>query len=150
MDLRIQLTTDLKEAMRSGDTGRRDTLRLAISAIKNAEIAKRGEELGEAALLAVISKEVKQRRESIVEFRKGGRDDLVEREQAEIEILQPYLPEQLSRDEIRARAEAVIAEVGASGPRDMGKVMPKLTAEMQGNADGREIAGVVGELLAGK
>ena len=72
MDLRIQLTTDLKEAMRSGDTGRRDTLRLAISAIKNAEIAKRGEELGEAALLAVISKEVKQRRESIVEFRKGG------------------------------------------------------------------------------
>ena len=70
-------------------------------------------------------------------FAKAGRDDLVEREQAEIEILQPYLPEQLSRDEIRARAEAVIAEVGASGPRDMGKVMPKLTAEMQGNADGR-------------
>lgn len=148
MSLKEKLDGELKNAMRSGDTARRDTVRLALSALKNARIAAM-HDLDEGEELAVIAKEVKQRRESIAEFEKAGREDLVAKERTEMEILSSFLPEQVGREEIRARAQAIIAETGASGPRDMGKVMPRLNAELRGRADGREVAAVVQELLAG-
>lgn len=146
MTLQERLQEDLKDAMRAGDTTRRDTLRLAISALKRARIDAM-KDLGDDGEMAVLAREVKQRRESIDEFRKGGREDLVEKEAAELAILQEYLPEQVSEDQVRERARQVIAETGASGPRDMGKVMPVLSAEFKGRADGRVISQIVTELL---
>lgn len=141
-----RLTDDLKQAMRGGDTVKRSTLRLLISAIKNAEIAKQAA-LDNAGILGVIAKEVRQRQESIESFRKGNRQDLVASEEAEMAILQAYLPRQMTREEVVQAARQVIAEVGAQGPADKGKVMPKLIAQLKGRADGREINAVVTELL---
>ncbi len=143
-----QLQSDLKDALRAGDAVRRDTLRLAISALHNAQIAA-GKPLDAAAVLAVLAKEAKQRQESIAEFRKGNRDDLVAKEEAELAILSSYLPEQLSRDDVLAAAREVIEQTGASGPADIGKVMPVLMQQLRGRADGRLVNGVVRELLAG-
>ncbi len=148
MALQERLQDDLKAAMRSGDTVRRDTLRLAISALKRARIDAL-QELDEQGELAVLAREVKQRRESIEEFRRGGREDLASREEAELAILQEYLPEQADAATIRARALEVIAASGASGPRDMGKVMPVLAIEFKGRADGKVISQIVTELLRG-
>lgn len=147
MDLQQRLLDDLKDAMRSGDQRRKLAIRAVRAAITNAEIERR-RSLTEDEILALIAKEVKQRRESIVQFRKGGREDLVAQEQAEIEALEKYLPRQLSPEEIRAEAQRVIAEVGATGPRDMGRVMGKLMPAMRGRADGRQVSQIVRELLA--
>lgn len=145
--LKERLSSDLKQAMRSGDTDRRSVIRLLMSAIKNAEIA-RGGALEESDILGVITKEVRQRQESIDAFRQGNRQDLVDKEQREMAILQGYLPEQATREEIIAAAREVIAEVGAEGPRDKGKVMPVMIARFKGKADGREINAAVTELLS--
>ena len=149
MSLKDKLTEDLKQAMRQGDEQRRSTLRLVMAAIKNVEIEKR-RELEEGELLAIIAKEAKQRHESIAQFERGGRQDLVDREEAELQILLAYLPEQLSREEIEAQARRIIEEVEATSPAQMGQVMRQLMPLMQGKADGKLVSQVVKELLAGK
>lgn len=133
--------------MRARDVPRRNTIRMLEAAIKNVEIEKRGQELAEADILAILQRQVKQRRESIEQFRQGGREDLAEQEELEIGIIEHYLPAQLSRDEIEARARAVIEQVGAAGPGDRGKVMGMLMRELRGEADGSIVNAVVGELL---
>jgi uncharacterized protein YqeY len=144
--LKQKLSDDLKQAMKSGDTVKRGTLRMLMAAINNAEIAKKGP-LPDNDILGVIAKEVKQHQESITSFKQGNRPDLVEKEEAEMAILQTYLPEQLSREDIVAEARQVIESIGAQGPGDKGKVMQQLMPRMKGRADGKEINEVVTELL---
>lgn len=144
--LQERVQADLGDAMRARDEVRKSSLRMLIAAIKNAAIEAR-KDLDDAAVLAIVQKQVKQRRESVVEFRKGNREDLVAVEEAEIEVLSAYLPAQVSREEIVAAARTIVAETGASGPRDMGKVMPALTKQFGASADGRTISEVVRELL---
>lgn len=146
-ELKQKLNDDLRQALREGNKPKVSAIRLLLSAIKNAEIARIGT-LEEADIFGVISKEVRQRQESIEAFKKGNRADLVAQEEAEMAVLQAYLPKQMGRDEIIAEARKVIAEVGATGPGDKGKVMPKLIAALKGRADGREINAVVTELLS--
>ena len=146
INLKQKLTDDLKQAMRSGDKVRRSALRLLIAAINNAEIARQAA-LEDADILGIVTKETRQRRESIEAFKQGNRQDLVAQEEAELAGLQEYLPQQMTREEIAEAARQVIAEVGAEGPGDKGKVMPKLIAQLKGGADGREINAVVSELL---
>lgn len=148
MPLNEQIAADLKDAMRQRDARRRDVLRFTLAALHNAEIAARGA-LDEAAVAEVLAREAKRRRESIEEFGKAGRQDLVEKEEAELAVLSPYLPTQLSRDEITEAARQVIQETGASGPSDLGKVMSPLMQQFRGRADGRAVNEVVRELLAG-
>ncbi len=119
---------------------------MILSAVNYAQMAKQAN-LSDSDILGVISKEVRQREESIAAFKQGNRTDLVDQEEAEKAILQGYLPKQMTHDEIVAEARRIIAEVGAQGPRDKGKVMPKLVAALKGKADGREINTVVTELL---
>ena len=144
--LKERLSSDLKQAMKSGDNLRRSVLRLLLAAIKNAEIAKRATLEG-GDILGIIAKEARQRQESIDAFKQGNRQDLVAKEEAELAVLKEYLPQQMSREEIIEAAQQVIEEVGAQGPGDKGKVMPKLIAQLKGKADGREINAVVTELL---
>lgn len=146
-NLKQRLADDLKQAMRGGDTVKRSAIRLLMASIKNAEIAKQTT-FGDADILGVIAKEVRQRQESIESFKQGNRPDLVAKEEAELAVLQGYLPQQMTREEIVAAARQVISEVGAQGLGDKGKVMPKLIAQLKGKADGREINEVVTELLA--
>jgi len=147
MSLKDQIASDLKQALKEGDETRKRTVRLLMSAVHNAEIEKRAE-LDDGGVLALIAKQVKQRHDSAEEFRRGNRQDLVDKEESEAVILQAYLPPAMSREDIEAAARKVIAEVGAQGPRDMGKVMGPLTAQLRGRADGAEISAVVRELLA--
>jgi uncharacterized protein YqeY len=144
--LQKRITDEMKSAMKSGDTVKRDTLRMLIASVNNAEIAKQSA-LTDADVLGVISKEVKRHVESIEAFKKGNRTDLAGKEEAEMAILQAYLPKQLSRDEIAAAAREVIAAVGAKGPGDKGKVMQQLMPKLKGKADGKDINEVVTELL---
>ena len=144
--LKQKLTDDLKQAMKSGDKTKRSAIRLLIAAINNAEIARQAP-LEDTDIFGVIAKEVRQRHESIDAFKQGNRPDLVDKEEAELAVIQAYLPQQMSRDEIVKVARQVIAEVDAQGPGDKGKVMPKLIAQLKGRADGREINAVVSELL---
>ena len=144
--LKQKLVDDLKQALRSGNKVKCSVIRLVLAAIKNAEIA-RGGELDDADTLGTIAKEVRQRHESIEAFKQGDRQDLVAKEEAELTILQEYLPQQMTREEIITAARRVIEEVGAQGIGDKGKVMPKLIAQLKGRADGREINAVVTELL---
>ena len=144
--IKQKLSDDLKQAMKSGDTIKRSTLRMLLSSINNAEIAKKGS-LEDSDILGIIAKEVKQHQESITSFKEGNRPDLVEKEEVELTILQDYLPEQLSREDIIAEAKQVIAAIGAQGPGDKGKVMQQLMPKLKGRADGKEINEVVTELL---
>lgn len=148
MTIKEQLSADLRDAMRANDDRRKIALRMALAAIRNAEIAQR-KDLDDPGVIQVLQKEVKQRRESIEEFRKGRRPDLVEKEETEIRVLSVYLPAQLSREEIAAAARAMITRTGAAGPADKGKVMGPLTKQLAGKADGRLVNEVVTELLAG-
>jgi len=158
MGLKEQLADDLKDAMRAGDGVRRDVLRSLLTAINNAEIARVNvkvedasrQALAENDVLDVVQKQAKQRRESIEEYRKANRDDLVAREEAELAIISGYLPQQMSRDEVVAAVREVIAEAGAAGPGDKAKVMPAAIGRLKGRADGRLINEVVTELLGGK
>jgi len=145
--LKTKLIDDLKQAMRGGDKVRRDVIRLLMADIKNAEIARQAD-LEDTDILGIIAKRVRQQKESVEAFKQGNRDDLVAKEEAEMTVLQQYLPQQMAREEIIAIARRVIDEVGAQGPADKGKVMPKLIAQLKGRADGREINTVVTELLA--
>ncbi len=153
MGLREQLMADLKEAMLQRDEVRKRTIRSVIAAIKLAEteLDASGQRvsLQDDDILGVIAKQAKQRQESIVEFQKGARPDLVAEEEAELAILQTYLPQQLTREEIEIEAKQVIDEVGASGLGDIGKVMKPLMARLKGRVDGRLANQVVRELLAG-
>ena len=144
--LQQRLTDDLKQALRSGEKVRLSVIRLVMAAIKNAEIA-RGNTLNNADILGLIAKEVRQRQESIAAFKQGNRDDLVGQEEVELAILHEYLPQQITREEIVAEARRVIAGVGAQGPGDKGKVMPKIIANLKGQADGKVINEIVTELL---
>jgi uncharacterized protein YqeY len=135
------------DAIRNHQESRKTAIRMATWAIKNAEVEK-GSQLSDPDVIAILGREAKRRKESIAEFEKAGRSDLVDKEQAELDILQTYLPEQIGRDEIVATAREVIAEVGAGGPADKGKVMPVLIGRLAGRAEGREINEVVTELLA--
>jgi len=145
--LKQKLADDLKQAMRQGDKVRRSVIRLVMAAINNAEIARQVT-LEDADIYGVIAKEIRQRKESIDAFKLGKRPDLVAQEEAELAVLQEYLPQQMTREEIIAEAGRVIAEVGAQGLSDKGKVMPKLIAQLKGRADGRLINEVVTELLS--
>jgi uncharacterized protein YqeY len=144
--LEEKIQSDLHDAMRAHDETRKSALRMLIAAMKNAAIEAR-KPLDDDSIVTVIQKQVKQCRESIVEFRKGGREDLVSKEEGEMAVLEVYLPAQAGRDDIKSAARRVIAETGASGPREIGKVMPALTKEFAGRADGRLISEIVRELL---
>ncbi len=146
MPLQEQLTEDLKNAMRQGNETLRSVIRYLRSDIKYAEIAK-GAPLDDTGVAEVISKQVKQHRESITEFKKGKREDLVAKEEAELAILLRYLPQQMDRSAIKEAAQKVIQEVGAKGPGDKGKVMGKLMPQLRGKAEGAEVSAVVNELL---
>ena len=148
MGLAERLEEDLREAMRRGDVVRRSVIRMTRNALQNAAIA-RGAPLDEEALMEILAREVRVRRESIAEFRKGNRADLVEKEEAELAVLMGYLPQQLSREEIAVVAREIIQETGARGPADRGKVMGRLMPRLRGRADGRDVNQVVTELLQG-
>ena len=135
--------------MKAQDAVRRDTVRFALAAIHNEEVARRGE-LDDAAIEGVLRKQNKMRRESIEAFTKGGRAELAAKESKELEILESYLPKQLDEAAVRAAAERVIAETGATGPKEQGKVMQKLMPELKGQADGGMVSRVVSELLKPK
>jgi len=144
--LKQKLADDLKQALKGGDKVRRSVIRLVMSAIKNAEIARQSV-LGDADILGIIAKEARQRRESIEAFKQGNRQDLVAQEEAELAILEGYLPQQMTREEIIQAACRIIEEVGAQGPCYKGKVMPTLIAQLKGRYDGRELNAVVTDLL---
>jgi uncharacterized protein YqeY len=148
MSIKQQLSDDLKDAMRKREDLRRDVLRFTLAALHNAEIAER-KELDDDAALAVLTREAKRRKESIEEFGKGGRQDLVEKEEAELAILAVYLPEQLSREEIVQAARDAIAQTGATGLKELGKVMQPLMQQLRGRAGGKEVTDIVRELLGG-
>lgn len=132
--------------MKDRDKVRVSIIRLLLAAVQNTEIARQSE-LSDSDVLGVITKEVRQHEESIAAFKAGNRPDLVAREEAELNHLKAYLPPAVSRDEITAMARQIIAEVQATGPKDKGKVMPRLVSELKGRADGRVINEVVTELL---
>ena len=148
MDLKQQLRDDVATAMRAGDAERRDTLRLLLAAIQQEEI-DRQVELDDSGVEVVLAKQAKQRRESIEDAEKAGRFDLVAQEEAELAIIEPYLPQLMTEDEIRPVAADVISELGASGVQDTGRVMGRLMPELKGQADGRLVSQVVRELLQG-
>ena len=134
--------------MRSGDTLRKNTVRMALAAIKQAEVDKQTT-LDEMAVIALLQKEIKNRKEAIEEAKTAGRDDLIEGNQAEIAVLEVFLPEALSADELREIVKAAIAETGASVPADMGKVMKVALEKVAGRAPGGEVSAMVREQLAG-
>jgi len=142
MSLKDRIQQDMKDAMRARDKARLDTIRLILAAIKQREVDERIE-LDDTQVLAVLDKMVKQRRESIAQFEKAGRDDLVAKEQAEIGDITPYLPAALSETEITALIDAALTATGASGIRDMGKVMAELKPKLQGRADMGKVSGMI-------
>jgi uncharacterized protein YqeY len=147
MSLKDRLTEDLKQAMRQRDERRKSTIRMLRAAITNAEI-ERGGELGDDEVLTIIAKQAKQRRESMTEFAKAERQDLVDQEEEELQILLSYLPAQMSRDEIEVAARQVIAEVEATSLAQMGEVMRRLMSQLKGKADGSLVNQVVREILS--
>lgn len=149
MTLEERLDADLKDAIRSGNSVRKLAIRAVKTALTEAKVAGTEQRaLTDEDVLRLIRRQVKQRRDSIAEFTKGGRPDLVGQEEAEIAILEQYLPAQLGEAEIRARAQAIITELGAMDQKAMGPVMKRLTADLQGQADGTLVSRVVRELLS--
>ncbi len=147
MTLRERLQDDTTAAMRSGDALRRDVLRMAQNSMYNIEKAKKVT-LSEDEVLGVLTREVKTRRESVEAFRNGGREDLATKEEAEIAILQDYLPQPLTEDEVRVLVDEGVAATGASNARDLGKVMGWLSPRTRGRADGKVLSGLVAQALA--
>lgn len=146
MDIKENLQEELKDAMRSNDPLRKTTLRMALAEIKNQEIEKR-EELSEPEILNILQKEVKARRETIEGAEQADREDLIAKAEAEIEVLEEFLPQPLSDDELRVLAEDVIEKVGASSMADIGAVMGQLMPQIRGKADGKDANRIVRELL---
>jgi uncharacterized protein len=146
MSLQEKLNTDLRTAMKARDEVRMLVLRSLLSALNYAEIAKQ-KKLDDPGVIDVIAREIKQRKESIEAYEKGNRQDLVDKEKAEMVVLQEYMPPQMGRDEIASIVSQVITEVEAKGPGDKGKVMQKLMPQVKGKADGGEVNSIVTELL---
>jgi uncharacterized protein len=146
MTLKSQLNDSVKDAMKSGDEVRKRTVRMVLAAIKQAEVDKRVE-LDDTAVMSLIQKEMKNRRESLEEARKANRADLVEANEAEINVLQAFLPKAMPADELRALVQAAIAETGAASPADMGKVMKVVMAKVAGRAPNDIVSATVRELL---
>lgn len=146
-----QVEADLKDAMRAGNSARRDALRLLRAALKNAEIERRGgayPAMDDSDVRTVIQRQIKQRRDSVEQFRNGKREDLAAKEEAEIAIFQSYLPQAMDDAAMRSAAVAVIAETDAHGPKDMGTVMPALLARVGDSADRSALASIVRQLLS--
>jgi uncharacterized protein YqeY len=148
MSLKEQLTADMKEAMKSHDKDRLAVIRMVRGAIRQQEIDGQ-KDLSDEDVIAVMSKEIKMRKDSIEEFKKGGREDLIAKTQAEIDVLMPYMPAQLSEDEVRELVKAAVAETGAATPKDMGKVMGVLMPKVKGRADGKLVNTLVRSMLQG-
>jgi hypothetical protein len=148
MSLKLRITDDMKAAMRAKETARLGTIRLLLAAIKQKEVDERIE-LDDAAVSSIVEKLIKQRKDSISQFQAAGRDDLVAAEQAELVVLQAYLPEQLSTAEVEAAVAAAIAESGASSAKDMGKVMGLLKPRLAGRADMGQVSSLIKARLAG-
>lgn len=148
MSLKARVTDDMKTAMRAKETARLGTIRLLLAAIKQKEVDERIE-LDDAAVSSIVEKLIKQRKDSISQFQAAGRDDLVAAEQAELVVLQAYLPEQLSAAEVEAAVTAAIAESGASSTKDMGKVMGLLKPRLAGRADMGQVSALIKARLAG-
>ena len=148
MSLKARLTDDMKTAMKAGDKDRLGVIRLLNAAIKQREVDERVQ-LDDAQVLAVLEKQMKQRRDSLTQYEAAGRHDLAAVERMELGVIQAYLPEQLDEAEIAAIVAATIAETGASGPRDMGKVMGAIRAKVQGRADMQQVSERIKNALAG-
>lgn len=146
MTMKSRLDDDLKQAMRDRDTVRRDVIRYLRSEIRNQEIRVQ-KDLDDEGVVQVLSRQAQQRRDSIEAFAEAKRADLVEKEQAELAIIMGYLPQQMTRDEITEMVQQVVAEVGAAGPGDMGKVMSRIMPQVRGRAEGREVNSIVIETL---
>ena len=148
MSLKDQITEDMKTAMRAKDTGRLGTIRLLQAAMKQKEVDERVT-LDDTAVVAIVDKLIKQRKDSIEAFAKADRQDLVDKEAAEMTVLQAYLPARLSADEVAAEIQAIVAELGAAGPGDMGKVMGAAKQRLAGKADMGAVSAAVKAALAG-
>lgn len=148
MSIKERLNEDMKQAMRDKEAGklRLSVIRMVRASIKNVEIDRR-KELGDEETLDVLAKEVKMRRDSLEEFKKGNRPDLVAGLEQEIDILMGYLPQQLSDEEVRALVAEAVAQTGAAGPKDMGKVMSALMPKVKGRADGKTVNAMVKDAL---
>ena len=148
MSLKDRITDDMKAAMRAKDTGRLGTIRLLTAAIKQKEVDERIE-LDDASVVGIVDKLLKQRKDSIEAFEKANRQDLADKEKAEAAVLQAYLPARLSADEIAAEVRAIVADTGAKGPADMGKVMGAAKSRLAGKADMGQVSAAVKAALAG-
>jgi uncharacterized protein len=149
MELKDRLRTDMADAMRSGDQQRRDLLRMMVAAVKQEEVDSR-QTLSDDGVLSVLQRQAKQRRESIADAQSAGRADLVAQEEAELALIEQYLPQMMSRDEVRALAGQVIADLNAADMKSMGRVMGQLMPQLQGKAEGHVVSDVVRELLSGR
>jgi uncharacterized protein len=147
MDIKTQLNESMKDAMKSGDKVRKLTVSMALAAIKQVEVDKRTA-LDDAAVISLLQKEIKNRREAIEEAKKANRPDLIADNEAEIKVLEVFLPKAMPAEELRALVQAAIAEVGASAPGDMGKVMKVVMPKVAGRAPNDMISSMVKELLA--
>ena len=148
MSLKERITEDMKGAMRAKDTERLGTIRLLTAAMKQKEVDERVE-LDDVAVIGIVDKMLKQRKDSIEAFEKAGRQDLADKEKAEVAVLQAYLPARLSADEVAAEVKAIVAELGAKGPGDMGKVMGAVKSRLAGKADMGQVSAAVKAALAG-
>ncbi len=148
MTLKEQITEDMKTAMRAKDVERLGTIRLLLAAIKQKEVDDRVMQ-DDAAVVAIVDKLIKQRKDSIEAFQKAARTDLADKEAAEMKILQAYLPARMSADEVSAAVKAIVTELGATGPGDMGKVMAAVKAQLTGKADMGQVSAAVKAALAG-
>ena len=148
MALKEQINDDMKTAMRAKDSARLGTIRLLLAACKQKEVDERVV-LDDAAVVAIVDKLIKQRKDSIEAFTKAQRMDLADKENAELQVLQGYLPARMSADEVQAAVQAIVAELGASGPGDMGKVMGAVKTRLAGKADMAAVSAVVKAALAG-
>jgi uncharacterized protein len=147
MSLKERITEDMKAAMRAKDAERLGTIRLLTAAMKQKEVDERVE-LDDTAVIGILDKMLKQRKDSIEAFEKAGRQDLADKEKAEVAVLQAYLPARLSAEEINAQVKAIVAELGAKGPGDMGKVMGAVKAKLAGKADMGLVSAAVKAALA--
>ncbi|WP_432731024.1 GatB/YqeY domain-containing protein [Variovorax sp. W6] len=148
MTIKEQITEDMKTAMRAKESERLATIRLLLAAMKQKEVDERVE-LDDAMVVAIVDKMVKQRKDSIAAFTTGGRTDLADKEAAEIKVLEVYLPQRMGADEVAAEVKAIVAELGASGPGDMGKVMGVVKTRLAGKADMGQVSAAVKAALTG-
>ncbi len=149
MTIKTQLNDSMKDAMKSGDEVRKRTVRMVLAAVKQVEVDKRIE-LDDMAIMALLQKEIKNRRESLEEAKKANRPDLIEANEAEIKVLEVFLPKAMPAEELRALVQAAITETGAAGPADMGKVMKIVMAKVAGRAPNDAVSAAVRELLQPK